>query len=203
MKSFIRIIILSLLSGLLLSACSSFGVKPQPDVPRILFCGNSITRGELGCSYVKLLEKQFPDYEMTNLGLDGDTVSGIMNRTLSLLEKDDDYDLIVISAGHNDILLPAFRNQSAAYRSIVMLKKLQGSVPADSYTEFISTYEKFIDSVRDIFAAPVVLVTLSCINEDLSVATNREGSFTIWEYLNLLQIKMHIRPMSADHSMIC
>ena len=141
---------------------------------RVLFTGDSITKGELGCGYLPLLTQQFPEYELVNIGQDGDTVFGIMNRTISHLRKDSAYDLIVIAAGHNDIILPEFMKKSKIHVSIVKNLKKKGSVAASEYNEFVSTYTVFIRTVRDIFSSPIMVTTLSCLNEDLSAHTNEQ-----------------------------
>lgn len=179
MKISSRILGLLILFVLLFSGCSSIDNTQSPvseelASKRVLFCGDSITWGVLGSSYLKLLAEQFPDYELVNLGLDGDTVSGIRNRTITHLQQDEAYDLIVISAGHNDILLPAFMNQGPAYRLIVKSKEKQGSIPAGDFIEFITIYGDFIDSVRAITSAPIVLATLSVLNEKLEASTNQQ-----------------------------
>ena len=127
---------------------------------RILFAGDSITKGELGCGYLPLLARQFPTFELINLGMDGDTVLGIKNRTTSHLREDSTYDLIVIAAGHNDIILSDFMKKSNIHVSIVKNLKKKGSVAASDYDEFISTYTSFISAVRDIAPAPIMVTTM-------------------------------------------
>lgn len=182
MKTPLRILIPGLLIFLLFSACAtiddsrnqSFDSVNREKPKRVLFCGDSITRGELGTSFLNLLKEQYPDYELVNLGQNGDTVSGIMERTVTHLKENTDYDMIIISAGHNDILLPVFIQQSIGYRFIVEDKRRKGSIPAKDYSEFISTYSTFINSVRAITSSPIVIVTLSCLNEDMNAYTNQQ-----------------------------
>lgn len=141
---------------------------------RVLFTGDSITKGEMGCSYIELLKPRFPGLEILNLGQDGDTVSGIMKRTVAHLQVDNEWDLIVISAGHNDIILPEFMQKTEIHRGIVKRLKKSGSIPASGAEEFISTYKKFIADVRNITDATIILTTLSCLNEDLTSSTNEK-----------------------------
>lgn len=139
---------------------------------RILFSGDSITKGELGCSYMQPLARQFPQYKFINLGQDGDTLLGIMNRTLEHLKQDSAFDLIVIAAGHNDILLPDFMQKTVIHRSIVNSLNAKGSIPAADFDDFISIFEEFIKSIQNIVSIPIVVTTLSCLNENLSAPTN-------------------------------
>lgn len=153
---------------------TSGNLQDQTYTKRILFTGDSITAGKLGRSYLDLLTLQFPDYQLVNLGQDGDTVYGIMNRTVAHLQEDSGYDLIVISAGHNDIILPAFMQKTNTHRMIVDDLKKKGSIPAEGLNEYLSTYEAFIDSIQDAFSIPIIITTMSCLNEDLSTSTNEK-----------------------------
>ena len=47
---------------------------------KLLFIGDSITRGRLGVSYVDIVQKRFPSYEITNLGRDGETINLVFLR---------------------------------------------------------------------------------------------------------------------------
>lgn len=139
---------------------------------RILFTGDSITEGRLGCSYMDLLRKQFPESEFVNLGQGGDTVSGIHKRTIKYLQKNKEYDLIVIEAGHNDIILPAFLQKSIIYGSIANKLIKKGSVPAENDINFISIYSMFIHDIQIITKTPIIITTLSTLNENLTSDTN-------------------------------
>ncbi|MBN1410820.1 MAG: hypothetical protein JW969_08235 [Spirochaetales bacterium] len=141
---------------------------------RILFTGNSITRGKIGCSYMPFIAECFPGYELMNLGQDGDTVSGIMQRTLVHLQRDSNYDAVIIIGGHNDIILPEFEHKSPFHKTIVRNLRRTGSIPAGDYNDFISIYRIFIDKLKNITPVPLAVATLSCINEDLSVSTNKK-----------------------------
>jgi lysophospholipase L1-like esterase len=140
---------------------------------RILFTGDSITAGELGVGYLPLLAERFPECELVNLGQGGDTVSGIRTRTLAHLRENGDYDLVVIAAGHNDIILPEFERKSPIHRSIARSLARSGSVPASDYDSFLDTYRGFIDAIRQATGMPIVVVTMSCVNEDPASSTGQ------------------------------
>lgn len=137
----------------------------HPVTRRILFTGDSITRGRLGVGYLRLLGKRFPGYELVNLGRDGDTLLGIKARTLAHLAGSHSYDLLVIVAGHNDVILPAFEQRSFVHRAVARQTARRGSVPAPDYESFLSTYRAFVEAIRSGAGIPVVVTTLSCINE--------------------------------------
>jgi lysophospholipase L1-like esterase len=72
---------------------------------QLLFIGNSLTRGQIGISYIDLLKADNPDWKIKNAGVDGDTLKNIADR----VQKETpgtNYDYIIIEAGHNDIILP-------------------------------------------------------------------------------------------------
>lgn len=75
---------------------------------KILVAGDSITWGSVGASYTKLLQQRFPNWQITNIGRNGDTLLVITNRLFKALTADNTYDFIVLQGGYNDILLPWF-----------------------------------------------------------------------------------------------
>jgi len=132
---------------------------------RILLTGDSITRGNLGWSYVALLQTQFPKVEFVNLGQDGDTLSGIHRRTREFLSKDSQFDFVIIVAGHNDIILPTLTERGSFYRLIPQQLARQGSVPTRDLVHFDQTYRQFLNDIRRTFSGKLVISTLSFVNE--------------------------------------
>lgn len=141
---------------------------------RVLITGDSITEGRLGYSFIPGLEQRLPGVKIVNLGLGGDTVLGIMRRTLDYLALDNAFEVVVVAAGHNDIILPAFSRMSPLHRYIVRRLRKRGSIPASGKEEFIKSYEQFIRGIREICPAKIVITTLSCLNERLQAETNRQ-----------------------------
>jgi lysophospholipase L1-like esterase len=133
---------------------------------RFLFTGDSITRGDLGRSYVDLIRQQYPDSDIVNLGQDGDTLRGIRRRTIRLLERDREFNLLIIAAGHNDVILPALSGLSTIHAAIPRQLALKGSVPIADPQEFLREYREFLDDVWRITRIPVIITTLSSVNED-------------------------------------
>lgn len=139
---------------------------------KILFTGDSITKGELGWSYVDTILNNHLDIEGINLGKDGDTLEGIMTRTLNHLSKENDYDFIIIASGHNDIILPAFKTMGILQKAIVSSIIKSGSRPIERSEEFKKVYLDFIDKVKHICQASIIVTSLSVINEDSDSSTN-------------------------------
>lgn len=138
---------------------------------RVLFAGDSITRGKVGIGYLPILAVRFPGCELVNLGKDGDTLAGIRARTLIHLREMPAYDLLVIAAGHNDVILPEFARRSIAHRAIARGMARRGSVPSRDYDEFLATYRGFLSEVWSLGDTPVVAVTMSAVNENPSSST--------------------------------
>ena len=167
------IIIISVLLSVLFTSCTTAKKSDAFFQKRVLITGDSITEGELGLSYVDPLSEMYPEFELINLGRDGDTLLSIMDRTIEHLRRDSDYDLIIIEAGHNDILLPSFRNRTIIHQFVASHMVGKGNLWAGDADEFISIYSFFIDSVRGVTKVPVYITTLSCLSEDLDSATNK------------------------------
>ncbi|NPV00643.1 MAG: SGNH/GDSL hydrolase family protein [Brevinematales bacterium] len=140
---------------------------------RLLFTGDSITLGQIGYSYVNLITEKLQGANIVNLGLDGDTLSGIMKRTLSHLHETKHYDAIVIAAGHNDIILPYFHTLGFMHRKIVKTLSKRGSIPVQDSDEFELKYCDFIGGIRKVTPSPIIITTLSCLNENPNSMTNR------------------------------
>ena len=78
---------------------------------KLLFIGNSITKGTIGKSFVDLLKEHHPDWVIKNAGVRGDTLKNISDRLTIEILINPDYDFIIIEAGHNDIILPTFKTR--------------------------------------------------------------------------------------------
>jgi lysophospholipase L1-like esterase len=132
---------------------------------RILCTGDSITRGNLGRSYVAILAEFFPEVEIVNLGQDGDTLNGIRRRTLERLQNDGEFRVITVAAGHNDIILPALSARSPLHDAVPRSLARRGSIPAADPGDFHRRYGEFIDELRAASPAHIVISTLSSLNE--------------------------------------
>ncbi len=139
---------------------------------RVLIVGDSITRGLAGVNFIRLLDndKDLKNYQFINWGLGGDTLVGIGNRLLKEIKKND-YDIIVISAGHNDIIIPEMKHLDLCKKIVAGYLIKRGSIPTET-DEFYDVYAKLIDDVRMICNSKIILSTISCISEDLNATTN-------------------------------
>ncbi|QMU26916.1 SGNH/GDSL hydrolase family protein [Adhaeribacter radiodurans] len=132
---------------------------------RILFIGDSITRGKLGVSYIQLIKKEFPAYELVNLGVDGDTFSNISRRLQTKIEQDSEFDYIVLQGGYNDIFLPYFREKSKLFQFALKQQLKKGLVPLETAPAFEAELRKIVKTVKQKFRGKLVVTTIGCINE--------------------------------------
>ena len=70
---------------------------------RIAFFGDSLTSGVPGCSYVAILQGQFPDDTLLNFGKGNDTVVSLYRR-ISAMQVDKPFDMAFLWIGVNDVL---------------------------------------------------------------------------------------------------
>ncbi len=156
---------------------------------KILIIGDSITEGILGINYVTMLQNQFQNAQFCNMGLGGDTLQGISDRLLAEISMNR-YDIIIIEAGHNDIILPKMKEINQLFK--LAYKKLirRGSIPTTSTEEFENKYMQLITNIKATCKSEIILATLSCLNENLNAGTNQKRE-------NLNQI---IRKVASYHN---
>ena len=132
---------------------------------KILFIGNSITEGKIGIGYVDIIQCKFPEFQCQNYGRGGDTLSGIFTRLFKILKAPhQDYDIIVIEAGHNDLFLPYVKKKwkFTSSRKVTPLDKIE------------SVYNKGLEMVGLLTKAKIIITTLSCLGEDFSSQLNQK-----------------------------
>ena len=134
---------------------------------RILFIGNSITNGEIGESFIRLLEEQYPDWIIKNAGVNGHTLKNISDRIEKELDVEVEYDFIVIEAGYNDIILPYMDTRGLLFRFGLRYLHRQGRRPVDA-EKFQVKFGQMIDFIQSRCNSKIILTTLGCINENLS-----------------------------------
>lgn len=138
---------------------------------KLLFIGNSITKGERGESFVDLFKEQYPDWTITNAGVNGDTLRGISARVAKEIETTSDYDFIVIEAGYNDIILPYLDKKGLLFRLALRYLVRKGRRPVGP-EKFQVKYGQMVDVIQSKSNSKIILTTLGCINEKLSSETN-------------------------------
>jgi lysophospholipase L1-like esterase len=109
---------------------------------QLLFIGNSLTRGQIGSSYIDLLKADNPEWHINNVGVDGDTLKNISDRVQKEVVRTK-YDHIIIEAGHNDIILPSFTSKGILFGLAFKYLRKQGRRPLD-LSDFKTEYTKMI-----------------------------------------------------------
>jgi lysophospholipase L1-like esterase len=143
---------------------------------KVLFIGNSITRGVIGKSFVDLFISQYPDWIVKNAGVNGDTLKNISRRITKEIKSEPDYDFIVIEAGYNDIILPYLDTKGLLFRFALRYVYRNGRKPATP-EKFERKYSQMIDFIRSESSSNIILTTLGCINENLSSVSNSKRTY--------------------------
>ena len=141
---------------------------------KILFIGDSITRGSVGVSYVKMSEAKFKNLEIVNAGINGDTLNVIASRLFEILKSGPAYDYIVLQAGYNDLLLPVFKAKGGLFRFGYRQKIKKGAFPLLSAQDFENFYINIIEELIRICGSKLVLTTIGPINEWQDDPLNRK-----------------------------
>jgi lysophospholipase L1-like esterase len=68
---------------------------------RVLCLGDSLTEGTVGVGFIPFLERLLPGHQYVNLGVNGDTISGLRRRAERLQQRGD---AAIIWIGTNDVM---------------------------------------------------------------------------------------------------
>jgi lysophospholipase L1-like esterase len=132
---------------------------------KIVFLGDSITQGIPGVSYVSMVEKSLPQYEIVNRGVGGDTVSSLQKR----VKKMNDlltFDYIVLFIGVNDV----FGKLTNSYK---ILKTLKRQKWAKDIQEFQLQYIELVTYIKS-KNKQLILIPPLLIGEDINNPWNKE-----------------------------
>lgn len=144
---------------------------------KVLFVGDSITNGKIGESFVELIGKRNPSWQIQNLGRDGETFNRIIERLIEFLEKDNSFDLVVLQGGYNDLLLPTFRSKGWWFRLAYQQQLKKGLKPlAINDGEAHDVLAKSIKKIKRLFSERIILVTIGCLGENLQSKLNQQRS---------------------------
>jgi lysophospholipase L1-like esterase len=141
-------------------------------IMKILFIGDSIIKGSQGVNFVKLVSKHFPTFQITNLGIDGESLNLISKRLLNHLKKVNDYDYIILEGGAGDIALPTFLEKGKLFEFAYRHQLKKGIIPLTNSADFHSFMNITIREVKGKFNGKLILLTLGCLNEKLDSKLN-------------------------------
>lgn len=140
---------------------------------KVLIIGDSITEGILGVDYVEMLQNKFQNIQFYNMGLGGDTLQGISDRLLAEISMNM-YNIIIIEAGHNDIILPKMREINFLFKLVYKILLKRGSIPTTNSDEFEKKLIQLISKLKTLCEGEIIITTLSCISENLNSDTNQK-----------------------------
>jgi lysophospholipase L1-like esterase len=131
--------------------------------------GDSITAGVPGVAYCDFLEKD--GLKLFRDGLGGDTAAGLLGRLSAFMTaKAPEDPVFVFEIGTNDILLPFLETWSENWEKTIRGIRRKGRIIAKDKSEFLETYEKILEKTGP---APVLVISIPCIGEDLTNEPNR------------------------------
>ncbi len=135
---------------------------------RVMCIGDSLTHGNLGEDYVKLLENQLSqkDYNCINAGRNADLTYTLQARLDEIIAYQPDF--IILLIGTND--LQATINETNRKR-YVEIKRIEKEI-FPSFDSFKENYLHIIQRLEKETKATVALASLPIISEDLSHTAN-------------------------------
>ncbi|MET0637333.1 MAG: GDSL-type esterase/lipase family protein [Chitinophagaceae bacterium] len=135
---------------------------------RLLFIGNSITAGNTGVSFIRIIKKQQPSWKIVNKGINGEPLYNIADRLIRLLKTDHAFDYIIIEAGVNDLLLPELEKRGGLYKWAIGRERRYDIRPLSDLNRFRSFYSVLLKEARLYTRARMILVNIHRINEACS-----------------------------------
>lgn len=141
---------------------------------RILIIGDSLVEGVIGINYVQQLQEENPEDVIVNRGIGGDTLKNIINRLLREMEIHS-YDAVVLTGGHNDLVLPHVRQRGQKWEQFVRQIIRGGAVLTESDDELVGNLEMLARTMKQ-RGIPLIVTTLTPLGENLSSQLNLRRS---------------------------
>ncbi len=132
---------------------------------KILFIGDSITRGSVGVSYVKLCEAKCKNVSIVNAGVNGDTLNIIATRLIRILIQEPSFDYIILQAGYNDLILPVFKAKGGLFRFGYRRQIKKGATPLLNAVDVENFYSSVIEQIMRLSSGKLILTTIGPVNE--------------------------------------
>lgn len=134
---------------------------------KILAIGDSITLGKPGISYVQYL----PECDVDNYGKAGDTIIGIFNRLKEV--KLNEYEIVIMEGGGNDILLKIFYEERPLWRKVIDNIINSGSIPTNDVYEYISTWQDILRYLAKYPRIKTIVISNPVLGEDVNNSYNK------------------------------
>ncbi len=140
----------------------------------LLIVGDSLAGGLPYLSFPAQLKSRLRDWRITPSAVGGDTLVGIGER-LDRLLCEHEPDALIIEAGTNDILLPAFESRGGLWRKLAKRIESAGSIPTTKLERFRDLYTRTLEKAGQAVGC-IVITTIACIGEETASDLNRRGS---------------------------
>lgn len=141
---------------------------------RVLFAGDSITRGEIGADFTTLIRQSIPGVHTVNAGKNGYTFNLIIKSVMQILQADKEYDYLVLQGGYNDLLLPWFYERGGLFRFAYNTQLKKGHRPFDTSKHAFTFLQHSIQEIKKTFSGDIVLVEIACLGEKLDSNLNKK-----------------------------
>jgi len=143
--------------------------RSHPAAARLVCFGDSITQGDVGASYVRLLEKRFspPAWVVMNAGINGDLSNNALARLDDVIAARPA--AIAILIGTNDIHCGMSKEN---YENYVRLGKIK---QPSSFADYQMNVAEMLRRLQRDTQARIALVSLPLISEDVDHEVNQRG----------------------------
>jgi len=141
---------------------------------KILCVGDSIIKGEYGENFVSRMQGQLPQTKFVNKGINGATLNKIAYTLLEEIENRPYYDIIILLAGANDIVMPTYPNRGPLYKFAYRHQQKKGFHPITSISKFEQFYTDLLLELKRKCRAKIILATLGPLDELAGSITNQQ-----------------------------
>lgn len=146
--------------------------RPEAVVPgknRLVCAGDSITHGNVSASYVELLAKNHPDWQVFNAGINSDLSETLLRRLDDVVAVQPD--LVTVLIGTNDVNATLSRASRLSYRRH---GKTTGTPDVGQYRQNLTA---IVRRLKTETSARIALLSLPPMSEDLTHEANRQADF--------------------------
>lgn len=141
---------------------------------KIAFFGDSLTKGQVSANFINLLNDRYPNSKLFNFGTNGATLNIISMKVLKHLQNQNDYDLIVLQGGSNDILLPHFNVRGGLFKFAYKSQIEKGHKPIIDSREYYHALIDFFRQIKALYKGKIIFITMGCLKEKIDTELNRE-----------------------------
>ena len=164
--------------------------RSHPTAARLVCLGDSITQGDIGASYVRLLEKHLspPSWVVMNAGINGDLSNNALARLDDVIAAQPS--AITILIGTNDIHCSMSKEN---YETYVRLGKIK---QPPSFADYQANMTEILRRLQHTTQARIALIFIPLMSENVDHEVNKRGD----QYSRYLRdtasrLKIHYLPL--------